>query len=415
MNGEVVIVGAGLAGLACARELESRGVPWRVLEAADEPGGRVRTDEIDGFLLDRGFQVLLTAYPEARRVLDYPSLDLHAFEPAALVRAHGRFHLLSDPLRRPLRIPATLAAPVGSVVDQIRVALLVRRLRRGDPADAFNATDTTTETALRDAGLSDRIIERLFRPLFAGIQLDATLGTSSRMFAFVLRMLAEGASALPADGMKAIPEQIAAGLPAERIRYGRRVAEVEHQLVKPIVGTPLEAAAVVVATDGSTAAGMLDDVPDFGSNSVSCVYYAAESPPITEPVLVLDGDGEGPVNNLCVPSVVAPAYAPAGAALVSASVVEDRGVDANELESAVRAQLRMWFGAAVDRWQHLRTYRIPRAQPRQPPGVLEPPQRPVRTESGVYVCGDHRDNASINGALVSGRRAAAAVAADLDR
>jgi hypothetical protein len=154
-------------------------------------------------------------------------------------------------------------------------------------------------------------------------------------------------------------------------------------------------------------------VPAPGSRPVTCLYFAAEKAPLEEPILVLDGDAGGPVNNLCVPSRVAPTYAPAGAALVSASVVGGAASDAGDpaLEAAVRKQLEGWFGAGVRGWRHLRTCHIRHAQPEQRPGWLEPVEREVRLESGLFVCGDHRDTASLHGAMLSGRRAAEAVLA----
>ncbi len=168
--------------------------------------------------------------------------------------------------------------------------------------------------------------------------------------------------------------------------------------------------AVVVATEGPEAA-RLASLPAPGSRPVTCLYFAAEHAPLAEPLLVLDGDGTGPVNNLCFPTQVAPAYGPAGATLVSASVVGGAAGDAEEaaLERAVRAQAEGWFGAEVRGWRHLRTYHIRHAQPEQRPGTLEPVERPVRLASGLFVCGDHRDTASLHGAMLSGRRAAEAI------
>jgi phytoene dehydrogenase-like protein len=172
---------------------------------------------------------------------------------------------------------------------------------------------------------------------------------------------------------------------------------------------------VVVATDGPTAAGLLGGEPAApASVAASCLYFATERAPVDEPVIMLDGDGAGPVNNLCIPSAVAPTYAPPGAALVSAAVLDRPGLPKGpDLEAAVLGQLADWFGSAVVGWRHLATYHIPHAQPAQPPGTLDPPQRSVRLRRGLYVCGDHRDNASIDGALASGRRTADAVLEDL--
>jgi phytoene dehydrogenase-like protein len=254
------------------------------------------------------------------------------------------------------------------------------------------------------------MVERFFRPFLGGIFLDPTLTTSSRMFRFVFRMFSQGDACLPAAGMQAIPNQLAAGLPPESVRLGAQAEKVTPGAVTLAGGEELRAKAVVVATDAPTASKLLGGDVATEAQGVTCLYFAVDRTPVSDPVLVLDGDGRGPVNNLCVPTAVSPAYGPPGAHLVSASVL---GVpaDAEKLESEVREQLVGWFGPDVRGWRHLRTYRIPYALPRQFPPALVEPRRPVRRDPGLYVCGDHRDNASINGAMESGRRAAEAVLA----
>jgi phytoene dehydrogenase-like protein len=414
-DGGVYVVGAGLAGLRCARRLHEKGVAAVVLEAGDAVGGRVRTDRVDDFLLDRGFQVLFTAYPEAREALDYRELELHPFDQASMIRIGGRFVTVAGPFRRRWDGLRTALGPVGGLGDMLKVASLRRRVTSGTLEELFARPETTTREALADHGLSDVIVDRFLRPLFGGLLLDRELGTSSRMFELACRMLALGEVALPTRGMGALPEQLAGGLPPDCVRLGQRVTAIGDGGVTLASGETLPASAVVVATDGPTAAGLLDgEPPDPGSVGARCLYFAADRAPVDEPVIVLDGDGEGPVNNLCVPSAVTPTYAPPGAALISAAVLDRPGLPrGGDLESAVLGQLADWFGSAVVGWRHLATYHIPHAQPAQPPGALDPPQRPVRLRPGRYVCGDHRDNASIDGALASGRRTADAVLEDL--
>jgi phytoene dehydrogenase-like protein len=265
---------------------------------------------------------------------------------------------------------------------------------------------------LHAEGFSAGMIEAFFRPFFGGILLDRSLSASSRMLEFVFRMMSEGDVTIPAAGMGAIPEQMARRLPEGTVRLAARVADVSPREVRFESGETMAAGAVVVATEGPEAARLLG-LPAPGSRPVTCLYFAAERAPVEEPILVLDGDGAGPVNNLCFPSQVAPSYAPAGATLVSASVVGGAAGDAGEgaLEAAVRAQMEAWFGPQVRGWRHLRTDHVRHAQPEQRPGALEPVERPVRLDSGLFVCGDHRDTASLHGAMLSGRRAAEAVLA----
>jgi glycine/D-amino acid oxidase-like deaminating enzyme len=404
---DVVIVGAGLAGLAAAIHLQAAGTSVRVLEASDDVGGRVRTDVVDGFLLDRGFQVLLTAYPEVPAMLDLPTLDLRAFEPGALIRHGGKFHTLADPFRQPLSLLRTATTTVLSPADKLRVALLRRRVLRTAPADLLRAPETTTLAHLQAAGFSAAAIDRLFRPLFGGIQLDPTLSSSSRMFDVIYRSLAAGDAAVPNSGMAAIPRQLAGRLAPGTVLTNQKVAAVDRSGVTTEGGVRHAATTVIVATDGPTAAQLLG-LPPVAGRPVSCCWFAAPASPVRRPVLVLDGEGTGPALNVAMMSEAAPGYAPDGQALIAAACP---GVPTGEeaLGERVQAQLRGWFGAEVDAWRLLRTDHITHAQPDSSPPLH--PRRSQRVAEGLWVAGDHRDTASSQGALFSGRRVAAAVLA----
>jgi phytoene dehydrogenase-like protein len=412
---DAVVVGAGLAGLAAARTLHAAGRSVVVVEASDGIGGRVRTDVVDGFLLDRGFQVLLTAYPEAARQLDYGALDLRAFDPGALVWRKARGQVVGDPFRRPTTLASTALASIGSPFDKARILRLRRRVTRGAAADLLRGQDRPTIDALRAEGFSDTTIDRFFRPLFGGIQLDPALATSSRMFDVIFRMLSEGESAVPAAGMGAIPAQLAAGLPAGTIRCNAPVQAVEGTTVRLADGQTLSGRTVVVATEGPVASRLLG-LPAVGSRSVGCVYFAAPKAPIDHKLVVLDGTGRGPVLNVAVMSNVAPGYAPDGQHLVAAAMpalpidpATGEPDDDADLESLARAQLGRWWGIQVASWRHLATYRIPHGQPDQ--STPFHPKKKVALGGGLFVCGDHRDTGSIQGALYSGRRCGEAVAA----
>ena len=391
MAADVTVIGAGVAGLSCARELIGRGVHVDLVEASDRPGGRVRTDSYRGFLLDHGFQVLLTAYPECQRTLDYAALKLKPFYPGALIWFEGKFHRVADPWRHPMDALASLGSPIGNLMDKVRIARLRDSVRHATIESLFERPEHSTLMTLRSRGFSAAMIDRFFRPFFGGIFLERNLETSSRMFEFVFRMFSEGDTSLPSKGMEAICRQMAWGMP---IKLSTRVSEV----------AVLDSRAVVVATEGPETARLTGTAPPAKWNSVQCFYFAADVAPVSEPIIVLDGEGRGPVNNFCVVSNVAPSYAPSGASLLSVSVI------GRATEEQVREHMQVWFGDQVKRWLHLRTYEIGYAQPDQ--SRLPKLERPARIRKGLYVCGDHLETASLNGAIHSGKRAAEAVLAD---
>ena len=411
----VVIVGAGLAGMRCAQVLSNAGVAVILFEKQSRVGGRVQTDEVDWFFLDRGFQVLLTGYPDAREALDFDGLDLQDFAPGAIVRIGGRFHTISDPVREPATLLSTLKAPVGSLADKMKMLPMKSRLSRMLLSEIFEREELTTLEALRDRWrFSPSMIESFFRPFFGGILLDRSLQGSSRMMEFVFKMFSVGSAALPAEGMGKISDQMASRLSSVDIRPGTSVRTVGSDSVVLDDGSSIAARAVVIAVEGPEADRLLGENGSHVYVGTHCHYFATEHAPVSEKLLVLNGEGAGPINNLAVITNVAPAYSATQEALISVTVLDDpTSVSSVELETDVRSQLTDWFGPVVQHWRHIRSYHIPAALPDQRPPFLSPPEKPVRVRPSVYRCGDYVDTASINGALRSGRRAADAVIKDL--
>jgi phytoene dehydrogenase-like protein len=405
-----IVVGAGLAGLTCAKVLAERGVEVVVFEASDGVGGRVRTDERDGFLLDRGFQVYFTAYPVSRRHLDHEALNLRAFDPGAIVCRGRKKDVLSDPLRDPKALVPSLLSNAATFSDKLETLKLAAKsvVEGAEAAGKLDGADVSSLEHLRSEGFSERIVDDFYRPFYGGIFLDRSLSTSSRVLRFTFKMLATGKTAVPARGIGEIPKQLAAWLPVGAVRTnspvhsllweGDRIVGIEA------AGEEHEADAVVVATDAPVAERLAGAAAPEGSLGQLCVYYDADSGLGSGKKIVLSAEHGGFVNNAVEISVVAPSYAPRGQHLLS--VVALGGFELPDAEIYRRGveEVTRWYPEAD--LAPLAVYRVPYAQFCQPPGIHERlPEN--RTElPGLVLAGEYTEDSSINGSMLSGEKAA---------
>ncbi len=408
----ILIVGAGMAGLTCANYLTRQSRAVLLLDAADAVGGRVRTDLVSGFRLDRGFQILLTAYPEARQLLNYSALDLKLFRSGARIHhdeAGNEDHWmrLLNPFQEPFSVVETLFSAIGTLPDKIRIVNLIRQVQGLSTHDMFDQPATTTLLYLREIGFSEQIIDRFFRPFFGGVFLEDDLNTSSNFFQFCFKNFFLGDAAIPALGIGEIPAQLAHALPETSLRLNTSVASVSGKTVTLTTGETLTGEAVVLAVDAASSARLLGrPAPtEEAFNHTTCTYFSA--PASTRPdslkadkLLMLNTKRSSAVHNLTVISDVAPAYAPTDQLLISVSTQGLTHVDEKALTAQIRTELTGWFGESVREWQRLRTDHIPQALPTYGPDAIH---QPLHLGNGLYQCGDQTAYPSLNAAMQTGR------------
>ncbi|GHD98013.1 NAD(P)/FAD-dependent oxidoreductase [Streptomyces alanosinicus] len=430
---DVVIVGAGIAGLSAAHRLTSAGVSTAVLEAAPYVGGRMSTEKVDGFRLDRIGQLLSTSYPELRTTPGLDSLTLRTFAPGVLLHRDGRTQRVGAPAtggstrgargalhvvralasapRGPAAVPGRAGTPVGGAVDQARLGAALGRIA-GTPVERLLARpEMPAGEALARRGLPARTIDGFLRPLLATLLCDPELTTSSRCADLALRSFASGRLCVPEGGADVLPELLARALPPGTVHTGVRVTSVSTTAVTTTEHGEIRCRAVLLATDARAAAELLPGlrVPDF--HPVTVVHHTTDDPAAAFPSgtsLLLDADRGGPVAHTAVLSAVDPSRAPAGRVLISSTVL---GTPPEGVDTAVRIHLSRLYRTSTRRWETLAVHHTPEAVPAmRPPHDL---RRPVRLLAGLYVCGDHRDTSTVQGALHSAHRATAAILADL--
>jgi protoporphyrinogen oxidase len=411
---KTIVVGAGLAGLTCAKVLTERGAEVAVFEASDDIGGRARTDEHDGFLLDRGFQVYFTSYPVARRHLDYGALDFRSFDPGAIVCRGPEKSVLSDPLRDPKAFLPSLLSDAATFGDKLRTLdLAARTAHGGNSAGEENGEpDTSTLEYLRAARLSEHYIDSFFRPFYGGIFLNRELTTSARVLRFTIRMLAMGRAVVPALGMGEIPRQLASRLPEGTVRPNSPVEALlrdGERVVGVKTGRDVhEASAVVVATDAPSAGTLTGKAVPEGAVGEVCIYYETDGLGSGKKILLNAEDGAF-VNNAVEMSNISEKYAPPDRHLLSAVALTGLDLPDEDLYRRGIENLSRWYPGAD--FRPLAVYRIPYGQLAQPPGIHgRLPENKTHTK-GLVLAGEYTEDASINGSMLSGEKAAEVVLA----
>lgn len=404
MKPKITIIGAGISGLTAAVYLHRNGFNVQILEASDRSGGRIKTDIIDGYRLDKGFQVLLTEYPECKALLNYDKLNLKRFLPGATVLYDGGQFEIADPFRRPSAIFSTLFAPVGSIKDKINTLFLKNKLLKITIPAIFKQPEETTLSQLSKYGFSTKMINRFYKPFFSGIFLENNLSTSNRMFDFVMKMFSEGDAAIPALGMEEIPKQLVEMIPENSIKYNVKVSKIENNTLYTENGEIYISDKIIIATEASSFAKNHIPESQTKSHQVTTVYFKATKPPTKKAVVVLNASKNKKwVNNLTVMTNLSNKYAPTDSVLIciscnGISTADDKTIALNIIE-----ELKEWYGNQVEKWELLKVYKINYALPNLIKLKDELSETDFKINNSLYICGDHLLNGSINAAMKSGR------------
>ncbi len=403
---KVIIIGAGISGLTAAKILKQQSYNVLVIEASDDVGGRVKTDKVNGFLLDRGFQVLLTAYPLAKEFLNYKDLQLKEFQPGAKILYENGITEIMDPLKQPLSIFKTLLSPAGSFIDKFLMLKLKQKLSKQSIDTIFKKKEQTTANLLVEYGFSKRMIKLFFKPFLAGIFLEKELQTSGRMFDFVFKMFSEAPTAIPAYGMQQIPKQLAACLNKDEILFNTKISKIDNGSVITEKGEIFKADVILIAC-GEEGLPQPFQSKNSMKQSVSTVYFTASKTPFKAPVIALNALSNKFVNNIAVMSQVSSHYATnKNISLISVSLIGDHSFLTDEaINQKIKLELSKWFKDVYE-WEHLKTYHIPYALPNQSNVENTIDSQNYFLKDNIYRCGDYLLNGSINAAMQSGKTVA---------
>ncbi len=403
MDTQVAIIGAGITGLSAAIELQSAGIDFKILEAENEVGGRVRSKNIDGYILDRGFQVILTAYPQAKKLLNYEELNLQHFDPGALIlKNQGKHEKIGDPLRKLDYMFPTLFSGVGSWRDKLNMLRLSRAMKAKDISSIFQESEQSTLRFLEDFGFSKEIIQQFFKPFFGGIFLEKELQSSSRMFSFVFKMFSEGVAALPQKGMQEIPRQLWHRVGTDSVLFNHRVAKIDGQHIHSKERDTIRAEHILWTTPPN--AFISGSSIDIKSTFVSTthVHFLAEESIYKEPLIALNPAKGQWINNLCQINNISDAYSN-GKQLISMSLIGDKTPD--NLENTLKKEATSWFSSA-ENWELLDVQKIEYALPTQSKVSYHPT---IHRKDNMWFTGDYMTNGSLNASMLNGQKLASKI------
>ena len=407
---KIHIIGAGISGLIAAQILENHGYHPTIIEASSTVGGRVKSDIVNGYTLDHGFQVLLTSYPAAKKYLNYEALDLQKLLPGATLFKNGKAQTIGDPLRSLSLLFPTLLSNVGTLTDKVKILKLNALLKKKKNALIFQTEEKTTLQYLKDFGFSDEIITDFFKPFFSGIFLETELETSSRMFEFVYKMFGNGLAVIPKKGMQAIPNQLKSNLINTHFKFNSPVKEVKDRRIILEDESILESNITIIATDASA---LISNLKNQGTDWKSCdtLYFETKKSIINKPLIGLISDKNMLVNNIFYHTSVA-TLNKTKKELLSVTVVKRHQLNEKDLIDKVVEELHAKCG--ISDISFLKRYQIKKALPKLTNLQYEISGTETKLKSSIFLAGDQLLNASLNAAMIAGERAAMGVIQTLE-
>ena len=402
---KIHIIGAGVSGLIAAKVLEENGFYPTVIEATERVGGRVKTDIVNGYQLDHGFQVLLTAYPAAQKYLNFEALDLQKILSGSTIFKAQKQKIIGDPLRDLSFFWPTVFSRTGNILDKLKIVKLNNALKKKKIEEIFLEKEQSTLSYLTDYGFSDKIIRDFFKPFFSGIFLETKLETSSRMFEFVFKMFGEGYAAIPKSGMEAIPKQLFQNLKNTSFKFKRKVESVKDGQITLIDKTKLESTFTIIATDASN---LISNLNDQETEWKSCytLYFETESKQITKKLIGLVPNEGGLINNIFYHTSLKTELNP-NKELLSVTVIDNRNLSNDLLVEQVKKELKK--NCRIDNCTFIKQFTIPKALPGLKNIQYDIFPSETRITATIFLAGDTQLNGSLNAAILSGEKAAMGV------
>ena len=393
-HSDIIIIGAGPAGLACALKCQQQGIEYLLIEQDQRAGGRVGSFYDNGYIFDLGFQVYNSAYVNTNAILDIDELDLRYFKPGAVVHDGDSFQMISDPLRDISKIFSTIFSDLTTIKDKIKILSLKYSLSDYQ-IDQDQSEDLTTLEFLEQYGFSDKFIKNFFMPFFSGIFLENKLETSSKFFKYVFSNFNNGLAALPRKGMQAIPDQLFNKLDSERVIIGQSVVNIDDSKnVTLDDGIIIKGNRLILSGDSTN----LVDGENGEYNAAKTMYFSTQNDIMNGEYIHLYPK-DNIINNVAVPTYLSESYSKNSDHLISLTILESETGE-TEMVKDIQGRLSKYYGGGPNSYEFLRSINIKTGTLRQPKGHFNRSQK--NSEDDIYMIGEKVTNGSIEGAVVAG-------------